>query len=142
MDFGPWSEYFSDVPAVLLVRATPKLVEGFWKRLAREAARTQGAALPAFKAFKNDFVRMRISCGADEVTPLHPFALEHAISDKDVMREGLYVFAADALGPHCGTVTLSLYSEDAPEKADSVTLDAKLVDQIWQDFAPFRASGG
>jgi hypothetical protein len=58
------------------------------------------------------------------------------------MREGLYVFAADALGPHCGTVTLSLYSEDAPEKADSVTLDAKLVDQIWQDFAPFRASGG
>ena len=40
------------------------MVEGFWKRLGREAARTQGAVLPAFKDFKTRFIRMNASCGA------------------------------------------------------------------------------
>ena len=29
-DFGVWSDYFADVPAVLVVRVTPKLAESFW----------------------------------------------------------------------------------------------------------------
>ena len=110
-EFGAWAEYFADLPPVLVVRVTPKMVEGFWKRLAREAARTQGAALPAFKDFKTDFLRMRASCGGVEVAPIHPFVLEHPVSEKDVIREGLYVFDPNAFGPHCGNVTLSLYSE-------------------------------
>ncbi len=141
MDFGAWADYFADRPPVLVVRVTPKMVEGFWKRLAREAARTQGAALPAFKDFKTDFLRMRVFCGGEEVTPIHPFVLEHPVSDKDVIREGLYVFGPDAFGPQCGGVTLSLYSEKAPERADTVTIDPKVIDQIWQDFAPWRAAG-
>lgn len=140
-DFGAWAEYFAETPAVLVVRVTPKLVEGFWKRLAREAARTQGAVLPAFKDFKTDFLRMRAACGGAEVPPIHPFVLEHAVSDKDVVREGLYVFDPGAFGPHCGTVTLSLYSERAPENADTLLVDPKVIDQLWQDFAPYRAGG-
>ena len=66
-EFSAWSEYFAELPPVLIVRVTPKMVEGFWKRLAREAARTQGAALPAFKDFKTDFLRMRASCAGAEV---------------------------------------------------------------------------
>jgi hypothetical protein len=116
------------------------MVEGFWKRLAREAARTQGAELPPFKDFKTDFLRLRASCGGAEVTPIHPFVLEHPVSEKDVIREGLYVFGPDALGPHCGGVTLSLYSEKAPEKADTIAVDPKVIDQIWQDFAPWRTA--
>jgi S1-C subfamily serine protease len=139
-EFGAWSEYFAELPPVLIVRVTPKLVEGFWKRLAREAARTQGAALPPFKDFKTDFLRLRASCSGADLVPIHPFVLEHRVSEKDVIREGLYVFDPESFGAHCSTVTLSMYSEKAPEKADVLTIDAKVIERIWQDFAPYRAS--
>jgi hypothetical protein len=139
-EFGDWAEYFIDRPAVLVVRVTPKMVEGFWKRLGREAARTQGAVLPAFKDFKTRFLRMKASCGATEVTPIHPMVLEHHVTESDIVREGLYVFDPGAFGPQCGSVTLSLYSEKAPDKADALIVDPKLIERIWQDFAPWRAA--
>lgn len=140
-DFGAWTEYFADAPPLLIVRVTPKLVEGFWKRLGREAARTQGAVLPAFKDFKTNFVSLRALCGGTEVTPIHPFVLEHPVDDTRVVREGLYVFDPDALGPHCGSVSISISSEQAPQKPDTRAVDSKIVELIWQDFAPYRAAG-
>jgi S1-C subfamily serine protease len=140
-EFGAWSDYFTNLPTVLIVRATPKMVEGFWKRMAREAARTQGAALPPFKDFKSSFRHMRATCAGVEVTPIHPFVLEHPVAEKNVIREGLYVFDPDAFGPQCGTVTLSLYSEAQPERADTLTPTRTVIDQIWIDFAPYRATG-
>jgi hypothetical protein len=139
-EFGAWSPYFAERPPVVIVRVTPKMVEGFWKRLGREAARTQGAELPAFKDFKTRFIRMKASCGAAEVTPIHPMVLEHQVTDSVVVREGLYVFDPGALNPECGTVTLSLYSERAPDKADTLVVDPKVIDRLWQDFAPWRAA--
>jgi S1-C subfamily serine protease len=138
MDFGPWSDYVSVVPPVLLVRVTPRFVEGFWTKVGRAAAQTQGVALPAFKRFKSGFARMRTLCGADEVTPIHPFEIEHRVSEKETIDEGLYVFDPGALGPHCGTVTFVLYSAKEPEKGDTRVVDPKLVEQIWRDFEPFR----
>ena len=140
-EFGAWSEYFSTLPAVLIVRVTPKMVEGFWKRLGREAAATQGAVLPPFKDFKTSFRHMRATCAGVEVTPIHPFVLEHRVTEKNVIREGLYVFDPDAFGPQCGTVTLSLYSEAQPERADTLTPTRTIIDKIWNDFAPYRAIG-
>jgi len=119
-DFGAWSEYFADLPPVLIVRVTPKLVEGFWKRLAREAARTQGAELPAFKDFTTDFLRMRASCGGAAIVPIHPFTLEHRVSEKDMIREGLYVFDPETFG------------------SDTLTIDPKLIGRIRQDFVSGR----
>ncbi len=139
-EFGAWSEYFAELPPVLIVRVTPKLVEGFWKRLAREAARTQGAALPPFKDFKTDFLRLRASCGGADLVPIHPFVLEHRISEKDVIREGLYVFDPGAFGPQCDRAALSLYSEKAPEKADTLTMDAKADRADLAGLRPYRAS--
>lgn len=133
-EFGALSDYFSSLPAVLIVRATPKMVEGFWKRLGREAARTQGADLPPFKDFKTSFQRMRATCDGVEITPIHPFVLEHDVAEKKVIREGLYVFDPGAFGPHCATVTLSLYSEAQPGRADTVTLTRPTIDQISNDF--------
>jgi hypothetical protein len=140
-EFGAWSDYFSSLPAVLIVRVTPKMVEGFWKRLGREAARTQGAVLPPFKDFKTSFRHMRATCAGVEVTPVHPFVLEHRVNEKNAIREGLYVFDPDAFGPQCGTVTLSLYSEAQPEQPDTLTPAHTVIDQIWTDFAPYRATG-
>jgi hypothetical protein len=79
-----------------------------------------------------------VLCGKDEVTPIHPFVLERRISESDAIREGLYVFDPDALGPHCGTVSLELFSEKLPDKPDAATVDPKVLEQVWQDFAPFR----
>ena len=135
-DFSNWSEYVADGPPVLLIRATPRLVEGFWTTVARGAARTQGVSLPPIKHFKSGFSRMRVFCGDAEVTPIHPFKLEQRVGVTEAIYEGLYVFDPGALGPHCGNVKLVLYSEKQPEKGDTRVVDPRVLDQIAQDFAP------
>jgi len=140
MEFYNWSEYVGDFPPVLLVRVTPKLVEGFWTTVARGAASTQGISIPPIKHFKSGFSRLRAFCGDAEVTPIHPFKLESRLSESDAIYEGLYVFDPDAIGPQCGTVKIVLYSEKEPAKADTRVVEPKVVEQIWQDFAPYRAS--
>ncbi len=138
-DFGNWSEYVAAAPPVLLIRVTPKLVEGFWTTVARGAAMTQGMAIPSIKHFKSGFSRMQAFCGASEVTPIHPFTLEHRVAERgDVIGEGLYVFDPGALGPQCGTVKLVLYSEKEPGKGQTRVIDPKVIEQVWQDFTPYR----
>jgi len=138
-DFGEWSDYFADVPPVLVVRVTPKLAESFWTTVARGAAYTQGVALPPIKHFKPGFSRLQVFCGAVEVTPIHPFTLELRVSETDAIREGLYVFEPQALGPHCASVKLVLSSEKEPKKQDTRAVDPRVIERIWQDFAPYRA---
>ena len=123
---------------MLLVRATPKFEEGFWTMVARGAARTQGVSLPPMKRFKSGFARMTALCGDTEVVPIHPFKIQQRISETNEITEGLYVFDPGALGPHCGTVTLVLYSEKDPTKADRRIVDATVLDQLAKDFAPYR----
>jgi len=138
-DFSNWSDYVAEFPPVLLVRVTPKLAEGFWTMVARGAARTQGVSIPSIKRFKPGFARLRAFCGDAEVTPIHPFKLERRVSETDAIHEGLYVFDPDALGPQCGTVKLVLFSEKEPEKGETRVVDPGVVQQFWQDFAPYRA---
>jgi S1-C subfamily serine protease len=136
MDFGNWSEYVDAFPQLLLVRVTPRLVEGFWTMVARGAASTQGMSLPPFKHFKPGFSRMRVFCGPAEVTPIHPFTLEQRLSKSEAIVEGLYVFDPAGLGPECGTIKLMLYSQKEPEKADTLVVDPKVLKQMWQELAP------
>lgn len=138
MDFGNWSEYVTDFPPVLLIRVTSKLVEGFWTTVARGAARTQGVSVPSIKHVKSGLSRMRVFCGDAEVTPIHPFKLEQRLSESDAIYEGLYVLDPGALGPHCGPVKLVLYSEKEPGKGDTRLVDPTVLQQIWQDFSPYR----
>lgn len=140
-DFGTWSEYFRDVRPVLVVRVTPKLAEGFWTRVARGAAWTQGISLPPINRRKPGFARMRVRCGSAEVTPVQPFTTDARASEGDAIREGLYVFEPGALGPHCGAVTLVLSSEKAPDRGDMLVVDPKVVERVWRDFESYRAGG-
>jgi S1-C subfamily serine protease len=140
LDFSNWSEYVANTPPVLLIRVTPKMEEGFWTKVARGAAQTQGVALPPFKRIRAGFLRMRAYCGDKEVTPIHPFRLEQRISETDAIYEGLYVYDPASLGPSCASVTMRLYSEKEPAKEDTRVVDPKVIQQIWQDFEPFRAS--
>ena len=134
MDFGNWSEYLADYPRALLVRVTPKMAEGLWAKVARGAAMTQGMSLPPMKRAKAGFLRMRAFCGDTEVTPIHPFVLEHRISETEVIYEGLYMFDPSALGPQCSAVRLTVYSENEPVKGDTRVLDRKVLEQITRDF--------
>jgi S1-C subfamily serine protease len=136
-DFGDWSDYFEDGPSVLVVRVTPKFEEGFWTRVARGAASTQGVALPPIKRFRPGFSRLRAFCGESEVMPIHPFVLAQRVSESDAIREGLYVFDPLAFGPHCGTVRLGLFSEKAPAKEDLRVVDPSIVERIWRDSTSF-----
>jgi len=135
MDFGNWSEYVAGYPRVLLVRATPKVVEALWAKVARGAAMTQGVALPPIKRAKSGFSRMRAFCGDAEVTPIHPFTVERRVSEAEALYEGLYVFHPAALGPQCGKVALTVYSEDNLDKGDTRVVDPIVLEQIGRDFA-------
>jgi hypothetical protein len=138
IDFGNWSDYVAAVPPVLLVRVTPRLVEGFWTKVARGAAMTQGVALPAMPRFISGFSRMRVLCGDRDVAPIHPFRIDTRISESETISEGLYVFDPDALAPSCAGVKVVLYSQKQPEKADARAVDSRMVQRIWDDFAPYR----
>ena len=133
-NFSNWSDYVADIPPVLFVRVTPKMAESLWTKVARGAASTQGMALPAIKRLKSGFERLQVFCGRTEVTPIHPFKLELRVSETDTIYEGLYAFDPAALGPGCSTVTLVLYSEKEPAKADTRVVDPKTLQQIWRDF--------
>jgi S1-C subfamily serine protease len=137
-DFGNWSEYVDDLPPVLMVRVTPKLVESFWAKIARGAAYTQGVALPAIKHLESGFAGLRLYCGDTEVTPIHPFVIEQEVSDTQTVREGLYVFEPGAVSPDCGGVKVSLFSEKDPEKGDTRVVEEKVIRQVWEDFGPYR----
>jgi len=139
-DFANWDDYVFDYPPVVMVRVTPKLVEGFWTSVARGAAQTQGVSIPSMKHLKTGFSRLQLFCGDAEVTPIHPFRIEQRVGEREFVHEGLYVFAPDAISPQCKTVKLTLYSEKEPAKGDARTVDAKIVQQVWDDFAPYRAS--
>ena len=137
-DFANWSEYLESTPPVLLIRVTPKLVENFWTTVARGAAVTQGMALPAFKHFKPPLSRMRVQCGEADVKPIHALVLESPVMTNETVHEALYVFDPSAIGPNCGTVKLTLYTEKDPEHGDTRTVDPAVLKQIWQDFEPLR----
>jgi hypothetical protein len=138
MEFGNWEDYVIDFPPVLLVRIAPRQVEGLWNKVARGAASTQGVGLPPMTHAKAGFSRMRAYCGDKEVTPIHPFAIEHRVSDKDVLSEGLYVFEPDAFGASCGAVKFELHSDKDAERPDIRVIDASVVQQIAQDFALYK----
>ncbi len=141
-EFANWEDYVRRYPPVLLIRATPKMVESFWTTIGRVAAQTQGISLPPIKRIKAGFAGMRAFCGETEVTPIHPFKIEQRIGENVAMYEGLYVFDPAAMGPDCGTVRLTLFSDKNPDTGDTRVIDAKILQQIWQDFAPYRAAGG
>jgi S1-C subfamily serine protease len=136
MDFGNWSEYLADYPRALLVRVTPKMAEGLWAKVARGAAMTQGMSLPPMKRAKAGFLRLRAFCDDTEVTPIHPFVVEHRVSQTEAIYEGLYVFDPATLGPSCGAVKLTVYSEKDPDGGDARIVDQKVLQQITRDFAP------
>jgi S1-C subfamily serine protease len=131
-DFANWSDYVADAPPLLLIRISPQFEESLWKTLARGAAATQGVALPPLPSYTSNFLRMRAFCGDTEVTPIHPSIIERQFAEQKVVREGLYVYGTTALGPHCPSVRLEIFSEKNPQRSDIKQIDPKLFEQVVQ----------
>jgi hypothetical protein len=105
--------------------------------IARGAAQTQGMSLPTMKRVASGFSRLEAFCGQTRIQPIHPFVLDREVVSSTTT-EGLYVFDPNALGPACDMVKLVLYSEKSPSKGETLVLDDTLLQQAWQDFAPYR----
>ncbi len=140
MDFGQWTDYVAGRLPVLLVRVTPKQVERLWLKVARGVAMTQGIALPPITQFAPGVAGVRIRCGTADVVPIDPFVIERRTSETDAVREGLLVLTPDAIGPHCGTVSIEVTSEKKPGKKEIATVDARILRQVWDDLAPWRVA--
>jgi S1-C subfamily serine protease len=139
-DFGPWNEYVADAPPVVMIRVTPKLGENFWTTVARGAAQTQGVAIPAIKRVKANFGSLKLACGDTETLPIHQFRIEHRSDEGPSLIEGFFVFDVAAFAPQCGTVKVTIFSDKAGDKGDVKVVDAKIVQQVWDDFAAYRAA--
>jgi hypothetical protein len=139
-DFEYWSDYVASAPPLLYVRVTPRLVEGFWTKVARVAASTQGADIPPIKRLRPGFSHLRLLCGGKDVTPIHPFRIQARVTETEAIEEGFYVFDPAAIGPSCGTVSLVLSSVKDPEQTETRTVDPAIVRRVWDDFANVRAA--
>ena len=60
-------------------------------------------------------------------------ACQAVVSETEAISEGFYAFDPAALGPACGTVSLELYSEKAPQKADTRPVPPATLQQVWRD---------
>ncbi|MBX9603008.1 MAG: serine protease [Bryobacteraceae bacterium] len=147
-DLRSWAEYAGGYRPTIMIRATPKLHEGFWSGLNRGLAANQGIITQAKLRFKNDFYRMDLLCGDKVVEPIHPSKVAHVVNERnrlvditDATYEGLYTYSPDAIAPSCGSVVLKVYTEKEPDKAQAKVLDRKTVDRVWSDFATYRSTG-
>jgi len=145
-EYQNWAEYLGEFQAVLIIDARPKLTEGFWSGLNRGLAQSRGLyGGPAQLHFKTDFSRMTLHCGGSVAVPIEPGKVEHrasannaAVKVNDVTYEGFYSFAPDAISPYCGTVTIEVFSEKDSTVPQTKVLPPKLVQKLWDDFAPYR----
>jgi len=147
-DLHEWAEYIGDYKPVLHVQAAPQLRETFVSELGRELAPAIVTyAGGARMKFRTDFYRMKLLCGAKEVEPIQPGkaatvinAHDSFVNVTDATYVGIYTYPAEAISPACGKVTLQIFSEKDPEKAESKELDPKSVNRVWNDFKPYLSA--
>lgn len=146
-DLKNWEVYVGEYKPVLIIRATPKLRETTGSIFLRSLAASGGAYnVPAKLRFKADFYKMKLLCGAKEISPILPGKIAHVVDVRsglvnatDATYEGFYEYPADSVNPTCGSVTLTLFGEKDPSKAISKTLSEKSISRISEDFAPYRS---
>jgi S1-C subfamily serine protease len=140
-----WGEYVGEYSPVINIYARSKLHEKFWSAFSRAMAAAGGqAAGPAQLAFKGDFQRMHLICDTKEIEPIQPGRVAYAynianriVQVTDASYAGIYTYPADAISPSC-MMSLAIESEEKPEKLKLFGLNRKLVQQVWDDFVPYR----
>jgi len=93
--------------------------------------------------FKNGFVRMRLLCGGQELTPILPGREEFDLFDQrgrkvDTTYQGVYEYLPGDVSPACGSVVLEIYAEKNPNTPETRAVDPATIQRVWTDFDPFR----
>jgi S1-C subfamily serine protease len=143
-----WGEYAGEYEALIHIRASSKLHETFMSAFSRSMSATQGVyGGPARLKFKTDFGRMRLLCDGVEIEPIQPGKIAYMINESnyfvrvsDASYEGFYTYPPDAISPACHQTVLQIESVKKPGKPVEVTFDRKMVQRVWDDFAPYRGS--
>ncbi len=141
-----WMQYVGENAPVFVIRAAPKLREGFLSGLSRGLAASQGYyAGPAKLNYATDFISMNLYCGDRMVQPIQPNRIEFAhneqdysVSVKDAAYYGFYSYPFDAIGPECGNVSLHIFSLKKREEPQEKVVPVKVVQRIWNDFEAYR----
>jgi len=112
----------------LIIRVVPN--HGFWTH-----------------RFKDSFRGMRLLCAGKEVPPIDPGRNHYEIRDPDdhikgATTEGFYSYQPDAISPNCGSVKVEIFSENAPGKPITSSVDGATVERIWADMEPYRRTKG
>ncbi len=120
----------------ITIRVEPQLKMKFWASMAAPRGEVKAR-------FRTDFYRMRLLCGAQEVTPILPGKLKlvadtsGSVVINDTTYVGMYDYLPDAIGPGCAQATLEIYpAKDSPPTVKP--LDQATIQAIWNDFEPYR----
>jgi S1-C subfamily serine protease len=144
-----WAEYVGEYDSLIRIRASSRLHETFLSGLTQLANHEiqGGYGGPARMKFKTDFAQMRLLCNGVEIQPIHPGRIFYMVNESnyfvrvaDASYEGFYSYPPDAISPACHQTVLQIESVAKPGKPVEVTLDRKLVQRVWDDFAPYRNS--
>lgn len=142
-DLRNWAEYLGAYNSVILIRVSPKLRETFSSALLRGMTATSYGAstIPAKMRFKSDFYGLKLTCGGNDIAPIHPGKILKSIdlqtsvlNATDAAYEGLYVFGPRAISRSCGAVGLEIYSEQNLLRAKVKSLSQKTVEKISSDM--------
>jgi len=58
----------------------------------------------------------------------------------DTTTEGFYSYQPDAISPNCGSITLEIFSENAPRTPIVRSVSPATVERIWADMEPYRGT--
>jgi hypothetical protein len=141
-DLRAWMQYTGEFQPLVEIVATPRLKPTFLSRLGRSLDRRRTALHYRFAA---DFDRMELRCDGEPVAPITPgripatarFSTPDA-EGLDAVFEGIYQYGPSAIAPRCAAMELVIYSADG--KSARKRLDPRLVERVWQSFAPWRAA--
>jgi S1-C subfamily serine protease len=144
--FENWQDYVDLHLPVLMIRATPKFVEGLWPFLGRQAARTQGVKLPPLTHAKVPFGSLTFSCGDEIRQPIHDLKIEQRLPAKDgtldTIVEGLSVYAPSAAGADCRAPRITVRAATPGARPEVRPVDPRILDQIHADFVALGISSG
>jgi S1-C subfamily serine protease len=110
-------------------------------------ARADKAVLFIYAAPRSDesdaeFYKMRLFCGDGEVEPILPAKIARFVTPQDVTFQGIYAYSPNAISADCGTVKLEITSAGNARKAETKTLDRKVIARVDEDFSPYYQKYG
>ncbi len=151
-----WGDYVNQMRPVVHLLVVPEVSatgkSTFLSLLTLGVGLMSGSAmvLPADFKFKADFEEMALTCDGRLVTPIQRGKIEFIKSLTSYLKTkqrtayaGVYTYAAESFAPDkCKQMSLQIVSQQSPATPEIRVVDPKMVQQVWNDFEPYRRHAG